>query len=124
MATLREVYAGVLASDEEKKAFGAALSAPDGLGAFLAERGCDATPEQVEALLKEKAASSAEIDDEQLCAAAGGQSSWSDFELVGIALQSLVEATKITHGDYGDLTITEWVWANRDILLCMEGIGD
>ena len=74
MATLEEIYQQVTASDDEKAALAEAAKTPEGLQAFLSERGCDATPEEVAEFLKAQAAGGAEgeLADEELDAVAGG----------------------------------------------------
>ena len=56
MATLDELYTTVLADEAERAAFAEAAKTPEGLSAFLADRGCDATPEQLAEFLKERQA--------------------------------------------------------------------
>ena len=72
MATLDELYSTVLANEAEKAAFAEAAKTAEGLSAFLAERGCAATPEQVTAFLKEKQAAQGEMSDAELESVAGG----------------------------------------------------
>lgn len=72
MATLDELYSTVLADEAERAAFAEAAKTPEGLSAFLAERGCDATPEQLTEFLKAKAAEQGEITDAELDSVAGG----------------------------------------------------
>ena len=72
MATLDELYTTVLADEAEKAAFAQAAKTAEGLSAFLAERGCAATPEQVAAFLKEKQAAQGEMSDAELESVAGG----------------------------------------------------
>ncbi len=124
MATLEEVYADVLASDEEKKALVEAMRAPEGPGAFFAQRGCDATPEQVDAFLRERAASVGEVDDALLAAIAGGASAYEQPFLdagldAEVAAYSIAEVMNRTNRDFGDLTYQQWVMANRKSLACM-----
>ncbi len=69
MKTLQRLYSEILSSDELKKAY--AKAAKDGrMAEFLKENGCEATMEEVEAFLKEKAGQ--ELSDDELDSAAGG----------------------------------------------------
>ena len=72
MATLDELYTTVLASESEKAAFAEAIKTPEGLTAFLAGHGCDATPEQVAEFLKARRSEEGEISDAELDSVAGG----------------------------------------------------
>ena len=72
MATLDELYTTVLASESEKAAFAEAAKTPEGLAAFLEGHGCDATPEQAVAFLKEKRSEQGEMSDDELDSVAGG----------------------------------------------------
>ena len=74
MATLEEIYRQAIADDGTKAALAEAAKTAEGLQAFLSERGCDASPEEVAAFLKGKATSGAEgeLADEELDAVAGG----------------------------------------------------
>ncbi len=72
MASLDELYNTVLADEDEKAAFAEAAKTPEGLSAFLAERGCNATPEQVGEFLKAKMPDQGEMSDAELDSVAGG----------------------------------------------------
>ena len=74
MATLEEIYQQVVADDDAKAALAEAAKTPEGLQAFLAERGCDASPEEVAEFLRAKAAAGTEgeIADDELDGVAGG----------------------------------------------------
>ncbi len=74
MATLEEVYDKVMSDEGERAAFTQAAATREGLAAFLSERGCDATVEELASFFKEKAPGQGELDDEELAGAAGG--SW------------------------------------------------
>ena len=70
MKTLQQLYTEILSSDELKKAY--AKAAKDGrMAEFLKENGCEATMEEVEAFLKEKAG--AQLSDDELDNVAGGE---------------------------------------------------
>ncbi len=72
MATLDELYTKVLADENEGAAFAEAAKTPDGMAAFLAERGCEATPDQAVEFLKAKTAEQGEVSDAELDSVAGG----------------------------------------------------
>lgn len=72
MATLDELYKKVLADEAEHTAFAEAAKTPEGLHAFLADRGCDATPEDVATFLEARRTEQGEIADEELDSVAGG----------------------------------------------------
>ena len=72
MTTLDALYTKVLADETERTAFAEAAKTAEGLTAFLAERGCDATPDQVSEFLKAKQAEQGEISDAELDSVAGG----------------------------------------------------
>ncbi len=72
MATLDELYTRVLADEAERAAFAEAAKTPEGLSAFLAQRGCDAAPGQVAEFLKAKTADQGEMSDAELDSVAGG----------------------------------------------------
>lgn len=83
MATLEEVYAAVMSSDEERAAFFEASKTAGGLSSFLADKGCEATPEQVAEFVKEKAGGAGELADEELDNVAGGGCGFNDGEFTG-----------------------------------------
>ena len=69
MKTLQKLYTEILGSDEMKKSF--AEAARDGkISEFLKAQGCEATMEEIQAFLKEKAGK--QLSDEELDNAAGG----------------------------------------------------
>ena len=71
MATLEEVYQKVLADEGERAAF---VEAANGgaVQAFLAERGCEATEQQVADFLKDVATREGELSEAELAGVAGG----------------------------------------------------
>ena len=73
MKTLQDLYTEITNSDELKKAFVDAVKANNVMD-FLKEQGCDATSEELEEFLEEKAEddSSFELSIEQLKDVAGG----------------------------------------------------
>lgn len=76
MASIEEVYEKVAGSDEEKAAFAEASKTKEGLQAFLAERGCDATAEEAMAFLATKVpVKTGELADDELDDVAGGSAS-------------------------------------------------
>ena len=72
MATLEEVYQKVLADEGERAAFVEAGGTAEGLEAFLRERGCEASLEEVGEFLEAKQAQQGELADEELDSVAGG----------------------------------------------------
>lgn len=94
MATLEEIYAKAMSDDAEKKAFAEALSTREGAAAYLAQHDCEATPEELVALLKGKAGASGELSDETLEGATGG--GWGDWVVsiafvgVGCAIEAII----------------------------------
>ena len=72
MATLEEIYAKALTDEGERQAFAQIASDPQAIGGFLAERGCDATPEEAQAFVKAKLAATSELAGEELSMASGG----------------------------------------------------
>ena len=72
MATLEEVYQNALSSGEERVAFAEAAKTEEDLAAFLAARGCEATPGQALEFLKEKVEVAGELADAELDDVAGG----------------------------------------------------
>ncbi len=88
MAMFGELYEKILSDDGEKKALAQALATKEGTAAFLAERGCEATPEEFVAFLKEKAPKPAggELDDAELEGAAGG--AW--YDTLGYVCYSII----------------------------------
>lgn len=81
MASLDELYVKVLTDDAERAAFAQATKTPEGMRAFLADRGCDATPEDVAAFLEGRQSDQGEIADEGLDSVAGGRSTSEDGSL-------------------------------------------
>ena len=77
MATLEEIYAKIVSDDAEKKAFVEAFATEEGAAAFMAQRGCEARPAELVALMREKAAAAGELSDEDLDNAAGG--AWTEW---------------------------------------------
>ena len=71
MATLEEVYQQVLADDGERAAFAEAAKAGT-VQAFAAERGCEATEQEVVNFLKELCAHEGELSEAELEGVAGG----------------------------------------------------
>ena len=72
MATLEEIYQKALTDEDERNAFAQVASDPQGLAAFLAERGCDATPEEARAFVSEKLSHTGELANEELAGVSGG----------------------------------------------------
>ena len=106
MATLEKIYQQVIANDDEKAALAEAAKTPEGLHAFLAERGCDASPEEVAEFLKGKAAAGAEgeLADEELGDVAGGcngtEAAYSIYTVgIGCAVSAIESA--IGSGNHG-----------------------
>ena len=88
MATIGELYEKVLADEAERAAFAEAAATPEGLRAFLADRCCDAAPEDVTAFLEARRAEQGEIADEELGTVAGGcntSEAWVSAFSIGIA---------------------------------------
>ena len=79
MATLEELYEKVVSDDGEKQALAQAVATKEGTAAFLAERGCDATPEELVAFFKGRACApeGGELSEEELGDVAGG--AWYDW---------------------------------------------
>lgn len=69
MKTLQELYQEILTNDELKKAFLEATR-DDKVNDFLKAQGCDATEEDIEAMMQER--SNQEMTDEELDDVAGG----------------------------------------------------
>lgn len=84
MATIEELYKKVLSDDAEKAAFAEAGKTPEGLAAFLKERDCEATPEEVVDFLKAKQAQQGELADEELDSVAGGCSDTGDKVIISV----------------------------------------
>lgn len=104
MATLEEIYERALSDEGERTAFVTSAETLEGLTAFLAERGCDATPEQVASFLKEKQAAQGEISDAELEAVSGGCNGAEAFDSVitfgvGCAVEAIYSAA--TSGSKG-----------------------
>ena len=76
MATPEEIYAKVLSDEKEKVAFSQAFATVEGAREYLAQHGCDATPEEFVAFLREKAPQLGELSDEELGEASGGKWCW------------------------------------------------
>lgn len=114
MATLEELYARVLADDAERAAFAQAAKTPEGLQAFLARQGCDATPEDVADFLKERQSDQGEIADEELGSVAGGcngQEAVMSIFTVGV----LCAGAAIYSSAKDNMT------ADNGVILCAEG---
>lgn len=69
MTTLAEVFERVMADEAERAAFDVAMQTPDTAVAFLKERGCDTTPEDLRAFIDERRA---ELSDDELNGVSGG----------------------------------------------------
>ena len=101
MATLEEVYEKLLADDGEKKELAEALAATkEGVAAFLAQRGCEATVDEFVAFLRGKVPESGELGEAELEAAAGGSGldfltsiSGLGFVCIGYLIASAVKRT-------------------------------
>ncbi len=72
MATLEEVYQKVLADEDEREAFAKAAPDESALAEFLAQRGCEATPQEARAFVEEKFSRTGELAGEELEDVAGG----------------------------------------------------
>ena len=72
MATLEEIYAKIVSDDTEKKALAEAFATEEGAAAFLAQRGCEASPVEFVAFMREKAGATGELADKTLEGAAAG----------------------------------------------------
>ena len=99
MATVGELYEKVLADEAERTAFTQAGATTEGLRAFLADRGCDATPEDVAGFLEARRAEQGEISDEELDSVAGGcntSEAWvSAFSIgLGCAISAIASAAQ------------------------------
>ena len=86
MATLEEIYAKIVSDDTEKKALAEAFATEEGAAAFLAQRGCEASPVELVALMREKAGAAGELADEDLEGAAGAALADWFASFVGIAI--------------------------------------
>ena len=86
MATLEEIYGKIVSDDTEKKALAEAFATEEGAAAFLAQRGCEASPVELVALMREKAGAAGELADEDLEGAAGA--GWGDWlaSFMGLAV--------------------------------------
>ena len=71
MKTLETLYAEIL-GDETKKAAFVKAAKENNLEAFLKEEGCQATPDDIKAFLKEKQSQKGELSDAELDSVAGG----------------------------------------------------
>lgn len=71
MKSLKELYTEVIASEELKTAFAAALKTGS-LDAFLKANGCDATSTEAATFIKERQAREVELAEQELDAVAGG----------------------------------------------------
>ena len=72
MATLEELYTKIVSDDAEKRAFAEAFATEEGAAAFMEQRGCDASPVELVALMREKTRA-CEMSDNELENAAGGK---------------------------------------------------
>ena len=71
MKTLETLYTEIL-GDETKKAAFVKAAKENNLEAFLKEEGCQATPDDIKAFLKEKQSQKGELSDAELDSVAGG----------------------------------------------------
>ena len=85
MATIEELYKQVLSDDAEKATFAEAAQTAEGLQAFLAEHGCEASLEEVGEFLKAKQAQQGELADEELDSVAGGCNEKTEKALTSVA---------------------------------------
>ena len=74
MATLEEICRNVLADEGERLALAQAACDDRRLAEFLAQRGCDATPEEARAFAQGELAKTGELSGEELAAVSGGSS--------------------------------------------------
>lgn len=72
MATLEEIYRKALTDEGERAALAQAAADPQALAEFLAQRGCDAAPEEACAFAQERLARTGELSGEELLAVSGG----------------------------------------------------
>ncbi len=72
MASLEEVYQEILASDEERRAFAQVASDEQTIMGYLAQRGCEVTPQEAHAFMQEKLAQTRELSSAELADASGG----------------------------------------------------
>ena len=86
MATLEEIYAKIVSDDGEKKALAEAFATEEGARGFMEQRGCEASPVELVALMREKAGAAGELADEDLEGAAGAALADWFASFVGIAI--------------------------------------
>ncbi len=72
MATLEEVYQKALADEGEREAFAKAASDESAIAEFLAQRGCEATPQEARAFVEAKLSRVGQLAGEELEDVAGG----------------------------------------------------
>lgn len=102
MATLQEVYDGIVSDDAERTKFVEAACVEGGIESFLAERGCDATAEEMTALIIAQADGKGGLSDEELDGVAGGFDVQDILGGVGNAATAAVStAMKVLHGGNG-----------------------
>ncbi len=73
MATLEELYDKVLADEGEREALAQAAADPQALAEFLAQRGCESSPEEARAFMEERLTRTGELSCDELFAVAGGR---------------------------------------------------
>ena len=114
MATLDELYTKVLADEAERAAFAQAGATTEGLRAFLADRGCDATPEDVAAFLRGRQSDQGEISDEELDSVAGGCNGQE-------AVMSVFTVGVLCAGAAIYSSVKDNMTADNGVILCAEG---
>ncbi len=72
MATLEELYDKVLADEGEREALAQAAADPQALAEFLAQRGCESSPEEARAFMEERLARTGELSCDELAAVSAG----------------------------------------------------
>ena len=111
MATLEEIYAKIVSDDTEKKALAEAFATEEGARGFMEQRGCEASPVELVALMREKAGAAGELADEDLEGAAGG-TGWDWFvSIVGIGFSCAFWAGVSAAADASD-TVAEALFVN------------
>lgn len=88
MKTIQELYSEIMASQDLKEKFIEAASAGKQED-FLKEHGCDATPEEVVAFLKEKSEEDAPLSLDELENSAGGECNKKTRKDIGISIGML-----------------------------------
>ena len=115
MATLEEVYQQVLGDDGERAAFVEAAKAGT-VQAFAAERGCQATEQEVADFLKEVSTREGELSEAELEGVAGGCNNSEAFVSVmsvgvGCAISAIASAADgEMNGENGRILCADTSW--------------